>query len=408
MSLESHSKAEILPSTRRLRLPDIRRPILKRLLACLDAHRLTVVTPSGERIANETAADDPETVLVLHTWRALRRTISGGDIGFAEAYIAGEWSTPDLTALISMAAGHCDYLETAILGWVPLRALNRLRHRLKANSRVRSRKNIAFHYDLGNDFYRLWLDCSMTYSSAAFERGDQSLEEAQLAKQARIIDLLKLDGGEQVLEIGFGWGSLAARMAQQGARVTGLTLSAQQLAYAQDLVEAEGCADRVDLKLRDYRDSDGAFDRIVSIEMLEAVGEEYWPVYFKTLRQRLKAGGRAVLQVITISEDRFQSYRRSADFIQRYIFPGGLLPTKTIIAEQAERAGLALRSVTPFGDSYARTLAEWRSRFLNAWPAIEKLGFRPNFRRLWEYYLAYCEAGFRTGSIEVNLYTLDG
>jgi cyclopropane-fatty-acyl-phospholipid synthase len=408
MSLESHSKAELLPGTRRLRPPNISRPILKRLLACLDAHRLTIVTPSGERITNETAADGPEAVLVLHSWRALRRTISSGDIGFAEAYIAGEWSSPDLTALISMAAEHSDYLETAILGWVPLRALNRLRHRLKANSRVGSRKNIAFHYDLGNDFYRLWLDCSMTYSSAVFERADQSLEAAQLTKQARIIDLLKLKGGEQVLEIGFGWGSLAARMARRGARVTGLTLSEQQLAYAQKLAEAEGCADRVDLKLRDYRDSNGVFDRIVSIEMLEAVGEEYWPVYFKTLRQRLKAGGRAVLQVITIHEDRFHSYRKSADFIQRYIFPGGLLPTKTIIAEQAERAGLALRSVTPFGDSYARTLAEWRSRFLNAWPAIEKLGFRPNFRRLWEYYLAYCEAGFRTGSIEVNLYTLDG
>ncbi|HZK90277.1 MAG TPA: cyclopropane-fatty-acyl-phospholipid synthase family protein [Stellaceae bacterium] len=408
MSLEGHTKAEILAGGRRLRLPGIGRPMLRRLFACLDTHRLTIVTPSGERITHHAAAEGPEAVLVFHTWRALRRTVSGGDIGFAKAYIAGEWSSPDLTTLISLAAERCDYLGTAVLGWLPLRVLNRLLHRLRSNTKSRSPKNIAFHYDLGNDFYRLWLDRSMTYSSAFYESPEQSLEDAQQAKQARIVDLLELEGGEKVLEIGFGWGSLAARMARRGARVTGLTLSEQQLAYAQDLVAAEGCADRVDLRLQDYRDSDGSFERIVSIEMLEAVGEAYWPAYFATLRDRLKPGGKAVLQAITIREDRFESYRRSADFIQRYIFPGGLLPTKTIIAEQAKCAGLALSSVTPFGDSYARTLAEWRCRFLEVWPAIEQLGFRPSFRRLWEYYLAYCEAGFRTGAISVDLYALTG
>jgi cyclopropane-fatty-acyl-phospholipid synthase len=408
MSLEGEVKAKPLVGGRRWRLPGVSRPILRRLLACLDAHRLTIVTPSGARITHETAADGQEVILVFHTWRALRRLVSGGDIGFAEAYIAGEWSSPDLTALISMAAEHCDYLETAILGWVPLRALNRVRHRLKANTKVGSRRNIAFHYDLGNDFYRLWLDRSMTYSSALYDQPGLSLEDAQQAKQARIVDLLELRGGERVLEIGFGWGSLAVRIAGKGAWVTGITLSEQQLAHARDLVTAEGCAERIDLRLQDYRDVGGSFDRIVSIEMLEAVGEEYWPAYFTTLRERLKAGGRAVLQVITIREDRFESYRKSADFIQRYIFPGGLLPTKTIIAEEAGRAGLTLTSVAPFGDSYALTLVEWRRRFLEAWPAVERLGFQANFRRLWEYYLSYCEAGFRTGSISVDLYSLSG
>jgi cyclopropane-fatty-acyl-phospholipid synthase len=246
----------------------------------------------------------------------------------------------------------------------------------------------------------------MTYSSAHFADADQSLEAAQQAKLQRIVERLDLRHDAAVLEIGCGWGALAARLAQEGARVTGLTLSAQQLAHARALVDTEGCSDRVELRLQDYRDVDGSFDRIVSIEMLEAVGEHYWHIYFQTLRDRLKAGGTAVLQVITIDESRFAAYRKGADFVQRYIFPGGLLPTKTIIAEQAARVGLALASVESFGSSYALTLAEWRRRFLEAWPSVEQLGFRPSFRRLWEYYLSYCEAGFRTNIIDVSLYAM--
>lgn len=407
MSLEGQSASGTLPGSLRM-LGGVVSTILRRLLAGIHSGRLTIITPSGERIDHQASSHGPEAILIFHNWRALRRIIFGGDIGFAEAYIAGEWSTPDLTALIAMADRNADYFERAILGWVPMRPLNRLRHLLNTNSRTGSRRNIAFHYDLGNDFYRLWLDPSMSYSSAIYQRPDQSLEDAQEVKQQRIVDLLRLNGGERVLEIGCGWGSLAARLAQHGARVTAVTLSAQQFAGAQAVIAAQGCADRVELRLQDYRDCGGTFDRIVSVEMLEAVGEEYWPAYFTTLRERLCTGGQAVLQVITIREERFERYRRSADFIQRYIFPGGLLPSKAIIAEQAARAGFSVTVAASFGDSYAMTLAEWRGRFLNAWPEIEQLGFGAPFRRLWEYYLSYCEAGFRIGDIDVGLYLMHG
>lgn len=384
------------------------RLLLARLTAHLETGRLTVVTPAGERVVHRAAQPGPEAVLIVHDWRALRRLALGGDIGFAKAYIAGEWSSPDLTALVALAAVNGARLDRAVAATLPIRAVNRLRHLLRANSPAGSRRNIAFHYDLGNDFYRLWLDHSMTYSSALFAHPGQSLDDAQQAKLRRVVDLLEVRGGERVLEIGCGWGALAARLAAAGARVTGLTLSAQQLAYAHAVTKAATSDGRVELRLQDYREVDGRFDRIVSIEMLEAVGEPYWPVFFATLRERLKAGGIAVLQVITIDEARFGDYRNGADFIQRYVFPGGLLPTKTIIAEQAARVGLAVAAVESFGTSYALTLAEWRRRFLEAWPAVEQLGFRPSFRRLWEYYLSYCEAGFLTKTIDVSLYAMKG
>lgn len=408
MPLETRSNADILGREHRTRRLGLVGPLLRRLLAGIEAGRLTVVTPAGQRIEHRAAYDGPEAVLALHSWRALRRLVTGGDIGFAEAYIAGEWSTPDLVPLIEMATKNCHYLERAILGWVPARAINRIRHLRNGNSKAGSRRNIAFHYDLGNDFYRLWLDRSMTYSSALFRDPAQSLEEAQQAKQTEITDRLQLAGGERVLEIGCGWGALAARLAAAGARVTALTLSRQQLAHARATAEAEGVADRVDARLEDYRDTTGTFDRIVSIEMLEAVGEQYWPTYFAKLRERLCPGGKAVLQVITIAEDRFDNYRKGVDFVQRYIFPGGLLPTKEIILRQARRAGFGVASTMAFGGSYAATLAEWRRRFMAAWPEIERLGFPPSFRRLWQYYLAYCEAGFRTGVLDVAFYVLDG
>ncbi|MBV9824166.1 MAG: class I SAM-dependent methyltransferase [Alphaproteobacteria bacterium] len=408
MSLDSQGNTDILGSGRPGRRRGLVAPLLRRLLSGIDAGRLTVVTPSGQRIEHRALQDGPEALLVLHSWRALRRVIIGGDVGFAEAYMAGEWTTPDLSSLIAVVAKNCDYLERAILGWVPLRAFNRLLHLRNRNSKAGSRRNIAFHYDLGDDFYRLWLDRSMTYSSALFDDPAQSLEEAQLVKQARIMELLQLEGGERVLEIGCGWGSLATRLAAGGARVTALTLSQRQFSHTQALAATHGVAPSVETRLEDYRDSTGTFDRIVSIEMLEAVGEQYWPVYFATLRERLNAGGRAVLQVITIAEERFDNYRRGVDFIQRYIFPGGLLPTKDLITHHASQAGLTPVSTIPFGASYAATLAEWRQRFLAAWPEIEQLGFPPSFRRLWQYYLAYCEAGFRTGLLDVAFYVLTG
>ena len=273
------------------------------------------------------------------------------------------------------------------------------------NSRRGSRRNIAAHYDLGNDFYEQWLDAGMTYSSGLFSSAGETLEEAQDAKLERVIDMLGLSGGETVLEIGCGWGGLAERlMDRRDCVVTGVTLSSEQLAFARRRLRNRAQSGRCDLRLQDYRDIHGEFDRIVSIEMLEAVGEAYWPTYFKKLRNSLRPGGSAVLQVITINDARFESYRRRPDFIQKYIFPGGMLPTTQIIEHEISKAGLQLVADEFFGESYARTLEEWRLRFQKAWPEIKALGFDDRFKRTWEYYLAYCKVGFETGALNVGLY----
>jgi cyclopropane-fatty-acyl-phospholipid synthase len=380
--------------------------MLRRLVSALVHAHITIVTPSGERIEHRAVKPHLKATLVLHRWRAIRRIITHGDLGFAEGYINGDWSSPDLTSLIEIAARNTEQLGRKSSALWPLRTLNRIRHLSRANTKAGSRHNIAFHYDLGNDFYRFWLDDSMTYSAALYEREGETLEDAREAALNRIVDLLDMRGDERILEIGCGWGALATRLAQRGAHVTGVTLSSEQLAYASRRIAAEGLDDKVLLELKDYRDVTGRYDRIVSIEMMEAVGEAYWPLYFRTLRDRLKPGGRAVLQVISIDEAIFEDYRRSVDFIQRYIFPGGMLPSKTVIAEQTKAAGLTLRSIQTFGDSYARTLFEWRQRFLTSWSKIEATGFPSRFRRLWEYYLCYCEAGFRAGTVDVALYVL--
>jgi cyclopropane-fatty-acyl-phospholipid synthase len=279
---------------------------------------------------------------------------------------------------------------------------------LNRNTRRGSRRNIAAHYDLGNDFYRLWLDPGMNYSSAIYSYPGETLENAQRAKLDRVVDLLDLRGGERVLEIGCGWGGLADRMIEHaGCHVTGLTLSTEQLSHARKMLSQRGFAGKSDLRLQDYRDAGGRYDRLVSVEMLEAVGEAYWPVFFANVRQRLNPQGIAVLQVITIDQSRFESYRRRPEFIQRYIFPGGMLPTTEILEQQVDKAGLQLVSSEFFGDSYARTLDEWHRRFLKAWPSIEKLGFDLRFKRMWGYYLAYCRLGFEIGALNVGLYKIE-
>lgn len=393
------------------------RRLARLLLSRIRIGSLTIVTPSGLRLSSlpvgpgpkgRPEGGEPEGVLVLHRWRTLRRLLVQGDISFAEAYMDGDWSSPDLPALIELAARNAPTLNASIDGHPLTRLWHRLRHRLNANTRAGSRRNITFHYDLGNDFYAAWLDPGMTYSSALYGPGVETLEAAQTAKQDRAIALMALQGQEHVLEIGCGWGGLAERIgATTDCEVTGLTLSPAQLAHASARLRAAELDHRVRVHLRDYRDETGRFDRIVSIEMLEAVGESYWPNYFGVLRDRLRSGGLAVLQGITIAEDRNETYRTCTDFIQHYIFPGGMLPTQAEMQRQTEAAGLITRSVETFGMSYARTLAEWRRRFHKAWPELERQGFDTRFRRMWDYYLAYCEGGFRSGAINVGLYVLE-
>ncbi len=389
------------------RLRDPRATMLRAVASHIGVGRLTITTPSGDRIVVRADKIGPEAALDLHRWRAMRRLARGGAVGFAEAYMDGDWSSPDLAALLELAALNIDCLTQRLHGLAPFRLLHRLKHLGRPNSRRGSRRNIAAHYDLGNAFYRLWLDAGMSYSSAIYEQPRETLEAAQGRKNTRIVELLSLGGGERVLEIGCGWGGLAEQMAQADAgHVTAITLSREQHAYACERMAVAGIAGQVDISLTDYRDVGGTYDRIASIEMVEAVGEAHWPTYFATLGERLRAGGVAVLQAITIDDARFPGYRARADFIQRYIFPGGMLPSPSVLREQIERAGLRLTSAETFGSSYAHTLAEWQRRFQAAWPAIATQGFAQRFKRMWEYYLAYCEAGFRAGAIDVGLYRI--
>ncbi len=383
------------------------RRLLTRLLRDVRCGTLAVELPGGERIEGRGTVPGPQASIRLHRWRPLVRLLLQGDLGLAESYRDGDWSTNDLTALLEFGIRNEANWGRALEASLPARWLTRFFHLAHANSRRGSRQNISFHYDMGNDFYAQWLDPDMIYSSALYAKGDESLEVAQAEKLDRIVALLDVPDDGKVLEIGCGWGALALALARKHrAQVTGLTLSTEQLAHAQQRVVDEGLTQSVDLRLQDYRDVEGKYDRIVSIEMLEAVGERYWPVYFETLRERLRPAGSAVLQVITIADDYFEHYRRGTDFIQRFIFPGGMLPSVSAMKAQAAQVGMRLETAVSFGASYGTTLAEWRHRFLRAWPSIEALGFDASFKRLWEYYLCYCEAGFRTGRVDVGLFTV--
>ncbi|MBB2905600.1 cyclopropane-fatty-acyl-phospholipid synthase [Rhizobium sp. RAS22] len=382
--------------------------LITRLLNNIHRGRLRITLPGGGTIEKSGTSEGIDAILVLHNWRAIRRLFVNGDIGFAEGFIENDWSTPDLTALIRFAAQNRDAFTKSMRGSLPMRLINRLAHGLNANTRRGSRRNIEAHYDLGNEFYRQWLDPSMLYSSAIFDLMTPTLEAAQQKKLERIAEKLQLTGNKDVLEIGCGWGALAIHLAtQHNANVTGITLSPSQLSWAENAAEKADKADRIKLKLQDYRDVKGQFDNIVSVEMFEAVGEAYWPSYFGTLKRCLKPGGRAVLQIISIEENRFDRYRRKADFIQKYVFPGGFLPSDSALEKAVGQAGLKLTEQELFGQSYALTLAEWRQRFHARWQTISLLGFDERFRRMWEYYLCYCEAGFAEGTINVGLYTIE-
>ncbi|HMT80968.1 MAG TPA: cyclopropane-fatty-acyl-phospholipid synthase family protein [Azonexus sp.] len=339
--------------------------------------------------------------LHVHDEAMFGQVLAKGDIGLTEAYLDGQWDSPDITGLMTLLAANREQLKKAVYGsWRNLLAA-RIRHWLNNNSRSGSKRNIMAHYDLGNDFYRLWLDPSMSYSAAIYRQADDgSLETAQHAKYRRILNCLSAEPGQTVLEIGCGWGGFADMAVQYGLKTTGVTLSPAQLEWAQKRVPA------ADLRLQDYRDLDEQFDHVVSIEMFEAVGERWWPTYFKTLAKSLKPGGKAVVQSITIRDDIFPEYRRSTDFIQQYIFPGGMLPSRAAFRAAAAKQGLVVREEFGFGRDYARTLAEWRHAFEARWPDIQKLGFDEPFRRLWRMYLCYCEAGFLAGNIDVVQFEL--
>ena len=379
-----------------------------RLLAQLRYGSLDVRLPDGTmaHFGNEASAG-PRAAIALRNWNACAAALKSGDIGFAETYIAGDWTTPDLATLLEVFTANRDAVEQVIYGswWGSL--LYRARHLFNRNSRRGSKKNIHAHYDLGNEFYRLWLDPTMSYSSAWFE-GDRSrdLVAAQDAKTRRALVECAVKPGDRVLEIGCGWGALAELAAREfGAALTGVTLSSEQLDWASKRLAAAGLSG--DLRLQDYRDIDDApFDAIVSIEMFEAVGRRYWPAFFKTLGSRLKPGGRACIQSITIRDDLWDRYVRSTDFIQQYVFPGGLLPSRRAFRRAAEAAGLEVVGEFDFGADYAETLRRWRERFLRAELAVHELGFDTRFIRIWEFYLAYCEAAFAAGNTSVVQFTL--
>ena len=392
-----------LPSTARLLLP---------LLETLPQGSLALELPDGTtRLFGSAANDrgngsDVPTSVTLHEWRVLADTLRRGDTGFAEAYIDGQWDTPDLVRLLGVLARNQHKLDRACYGAGLARWLLRLRHLLNANTRRQAKRNIVSHYDLGNAFYRLWLDDTMTYSAALFD-GDssRSLEQAQHAKYARLLEQLALPPGAHLLEVGCGWGGFAEIAARRGYRVTALSLSDAQTAYARERLQRERLAERVDFRVEDYRDATGTYDGIVSIEMFEAVGERWWPTYFRKLHALLRPGGRAVIQSITIDDARFERYRRETDFIQQHIFPGGMLASRARLLEEARAGGFRQLDAYAFGRDYARTLTRWLASFDDHIPVIRSLGFDERFVRCWRFYLAYCIAGFEAGSTDVGHYT---
>ncbi len=376
------------------------RLIVDALASKISLGSLTVTLPSGQETTHHGAESGPAADIRIHRMRTFRRLLTGGGLGFASSYIDGDWDSDDLAALLEVAARNQAILDQAVKGRPWVRAFNKCVHRLRRNSKRGARRNIAAHYDLGNEFYSRWLDPTLTYSAGLYDGPDQSLDGAQERKYQRMADIADLRAGQDVLEIGCGWGGFSLWAAKTiGCRVTALTISRQQFEYAKARVADAGLSDQVAVRLQDYRDVRGRFDRIVSIEMLEAVGEQYWPVYFGAIRDRLVPGGRAAIQVITIDDAVFPAYRERTDFVQRYIFPGGMLPSPSSLRASTDAAGLTWQSDADHGLDYARTLAEWRVRFERAWPEIVPLGFDERFRRLWRYYLAYCEAGFRTRRI---------
>ena len=394
-------------TTSHTKLPAAAQRVLA-MLARLQHGTLTLHAPDGtERCFGNQQA--PHASVTLRDWSVCAEVLKSGDIGFAEGYMRGDWTSPSLTDLLRLMIRNRRAMDDMIFGHWAGRLFYRIKHLLNRNHRSNSRKNIHAHYDLGNAFYELWLDGSMNYSSAWFEGDlDRPLKDAQWAKVRRALRMAGVQPGDRVLEIGCGWGALAeAATTEFGAHLTGVTLSTEQLAFAQQRLQGLQRAAQSDLRLQDYRDiDDGPYDAICSIEMIEAVGQAYWPTYFQNMARLLKPGGRACVQSIVIDDSLFERYVKSTDFIQQYIFPGGCLPCPSEFRRQAQLAGLQVVDELPFGQDYAETLRRWREAFMAQLPAVGQLGFDATFVRLWEFYLAYCEAAFDEQNIDVVQYTL--
>ncbi|SEM68729.1 SAM-dependent methyltransferase [Palleronia pelagia] len=374
----------------------------------LEHGRLDFVLPDGRRFRAEGTKPGPVAEIDIHHPDLFARLIREGDLGFCEAYLDGWWSTPDLQAFMDVVHADNDDVYDGFPGQGLVRAYERLRFWLQSNSKRQARKNISHHYDLGNDFYKLWLDDTMTYSSALFTTGQESLEAAQTAKYASLVDQMGAKPGDHVLEIGCGWGGFAEyAAAERGLKVTGLTISREQRDYAVARMERAGLSDRVEIKLQDYRDERGQYDGVASIEMFEAVGEKYWPIYFDTLRERLKPGRAATLQIITVADRRWEVYKRGPDFIQKYIFPGGMLPCPSVLRDQVRAAGLTVARSVEFGESYSQTLRRWFDTFNDRWDEAARLGFDDRFRRMWNFYLTSCAATFHVGNCDVTQITVE-
>lgn len=387
-------------------LPRYFAAIFERLQA-LEVGQLDIKLSDGRVFRVVGREPGPAADLIIHNDDSFTRLIREGDLGFSDAYLEGWWSTSDLQDFMDLVHLGYEPVYDGFPGSALIRAYEQFRFWLQRNHRTQARANISYHYDLGNDFYALWLDDTMTYSSAIFETGQESLEAAQTAKYASMVDQMGVKSGDHVLEVGCGWGGFAEYAARErGLRVTGLTISEEQLKFARERIDKAGLSGQVELRMQDYRDCKGEFDGIASIEMFEAVGEKYWPAYFKMIRDRLRPGARATLQIITVGDHRWEVYKRGVDFIQKHIFPGGMLPAPKILREQVENAGLQIVKSLEFGDSYDQTLRRWHHTFNDRWDEVAAMGFDDRFRKMWNFYLTSCASAFRAGTCDVTQVTI--
>ena len=362
---------------------------------------LKIIVADGSVFTFRGENPGPDGIMIVNNDLSFKRIVREGQIGFAEAYMDGWWDTPDLQALIDMFVQNTSGLRSKIQASWLFGLLQRIGHLLNTNTKRQAKKNISYHYDLGNEFYGLWLDETMTYSSALFDGNQDNLSAAQTRKYASIYDQIGAGDGAHLLEIGCGWGGFAEYAAKRGTKVTGLTISQEQHDFAKERMFRQGLNDKVDIVMRDYRDEVGRYDGIASIEMFEAVGEKHWPVYFDTVHDRLKEGAKATIQTITIADEHFDGYRRSVDFIQKYIFPGGMLPSMGALEKVTDERGLKISNTLAFGQSYSQTLRMWFDRFNGCWDEVQALGFDDRFRRMWNFYLTACAASFRYETTDV-------